>query len=663
MLRFVKLRRTFVSLVAIVCVVAATLGVTIFALQTNVNPVNNYVALSNSYPALPAGAQLAGARASSQPMTITLVLQSSQASQMNSLLSNLYNEKSPLYHRWLKPGEFNARFAPTAAQISKVQNFLKQSGLSIGSSPSPFLVRATGTTAQINTALHTQINNYVAANNQRFYQNNSLVQIPASLSGLVVAVTGLTNTSKQHPNYVTTGKANGKAAPKYGAGPGGSGLSPSQTQSLYDANPVYNLGKRGKGSGATLAVFELSGYTAADITAFEHQFFGPSENVKLIDVNVDGGPVTPACPTGDECGPFDGGPCANGCSSADYSGDIEVEADLENQLAIAPGISKILVYNAPNDATGTTEINEYFKIASDDRADSISSSWGLCEQDAGLANIEAESVAFMQMAFQGQSVFSAAGDTGAYDCLRGSGYTGLTVDDPSSQPFVTSVGGTSFSTFDPGSSLHPQYPNNLETVWNVENLCNGTATGIQNCANYGAGGGGVSTVWPMMPWQRGASVINKYSQKGPYCSLAAKGQYCSEDPTVSADADEYTPYAEYCTGDPTTNSTCAQISSNPLYAPVPGWFGIGGTSLSSPLWSGVIALWDSVHGMRFGTANYGLFQLYRNPASYNVYFHDITGKNQAVNNNGYYPTTRYYDMATGIGSPRIAGLVYAGFFF
>jgi hypothetical protein len=75
MLRFVTLRRTLVSLVALSCLLAATFGVTIFANQAHANPVAGYVALNGSYAAAPAGAQLAGARASDQSMTITLVLQ------------------------------------------------------------------------------------------------------------------------------------------------------------------------------------------------------------------------------------------------------------------------------------------------------------------------------------------------------------------------------------------------------------------------------------------------------------------------------------------------------------------------------------------------------------------------------------------------------------
>lgn len=660
MYRFVTLRRTLISLVALSCLLAATLGVTIFANRTSAN-VNAYVTLSDSFAAAPASAHLMGAHASNQPLTVTLVLKSNKANQMNSLLSELYDPHSRMYHHWLRQGQFNAMFAPTASQTAAVKNFLSKAGLKLAASPSPFLVRASGTTAQVEAALHTQINNYVAANGQHFFQNDTALSIPASLSDDVIAVSGLSNTSVQHTNYVTTRAAaqkSGKATPKYGAGPGGSGLSPSQTASLYDATPVYQLGNRGKGQGATLGLFELSGYTPADVAAYEQQFFGKSVRVKLVDINVDGGPVTPVCPTGDECGPFDGGACANGCSSADFSGDIEVEADIENQIAVAPKASRILVYNAPNDVFGITVVNEYFKIASDDLADSISSSWGECESDGGIGSAEAESVAFMQMAFQGQSMFSAAGDTGAFDCLRGSGSTGLSVDDPSSQPFVTAVGGTSFGSFDPGTTAHPSYPNGAETVWNVLNLCNGTPSGLGNCANFGAGGGGVSSFWSRPFYQYGDGVISKFSQKFPYCSQARKGQYCRELPDVSANADEFTPYAEFCTGDPNTNSTCATFSGEQT---PPGWFGIGGTSLSSPLWSAVIALWDSVHGQRFGNANFGLYQLFRAHNSYGRFFHDITGIHQTENSNGFYPVTRNYDMATGIGTPRIAGIVWSWF--
>ena len=75
------------------------------------------------------------------------------------------------------------------------------------------------------------------------------------------------------------------------------------------------------------------------------------------------------------------------------------------------------MYNAPNDETGQTSLDEYTKIASDNIADVISSSWGLCENDVTAGYVQAENIIFEQMALQGQSMFSAAGDSGAFDCI------------------------------------------------------------------------------------------------------------------------------------------------------------------------------------------------------------------------------------------------------
>ena len=101
---------------------------------------------------------------------------------------------------------------------------------------------------------------------------------------------------------------------------------------------------------------------------------------------------------------------------------------------------------------------------------------------------------FEQMALQGQSMFGAEGDTGAFSCIRSDGTTGLAVlFDPRLQPWVTSVGGTSFETFNPNANPNPSYPTGVETVWNFLNLCNSSAnedslSGFDWCAGGGAGG-------------------------------------------------------------------------------------------------------------------------------------------------------------------------------
>ncbi len=350
-------------------------------------------------------------------------------------------------------------------------------------------------------------------------------------------------------------------------------------------------------------------------------------------------------------------------ASGAFSGDIEVDADIETQLALSPDIKKIQVYESPNDVTGQVNVDLYGRIANDDTADSVSSSWAECENDAGASLVQAENTIFEQMALQGQSVFGSSGDTGAFSCIRGSGLTAVDALDPASQPWMTGVGGTSFESDNPGTNEHPAYPSGVETVWNVDNLCNASADegnfpGFFWCAETGAGGGGNSQFWGRPFYQRGPHVTNKFSTTGngtTQCSLAAVGSPCREVPDISANADEFTPYAEFCTANANTPGSQCGFSSGQT---PPGWFGIGGTSLASPLWSAIIADRDSFVGHRTGNINPLVYLLYNLAPAH--YFHDITGvgaAQAAATDNGLFPTTPGYDLATGIGTPKMTALI------
>ena len=122
----------------------------------------------------------------------------------------------------------------------------------------------------------------------------------------------------------------------YGGGPGCQGLTPSQDNSIYGAPHV---GPRGKGRGVNIGLFELSAYQHSDIDTWAKTFYGPGYTAPLVDVNVDGGPLTR---------PARRATTARRRPKA-YAGDIEVDADIEMQLAIAPDVRNLIVYNAPND--------------------------------------------------------------------------------------------------------------------------------------------------------------------------------------------------------------------------------------------------------------------------------------------------------------------------
>jgi len=206
--------------------------------------------------------------------------------------------------------------------------YLSRSGLTLQRSTSPFLVRAVGTSQQVSAAFRTTLSMYRDPGGARFFANSTAVQLPAALAAGVLGVIGLTSTVREHDMIVRAAPAarpagrrpmaaasceapyptdaqlfnlvnNGVPFPRgYAGGPGCSGLTPSQTNSIYGAP---NAGRAGRGAGVTLAVFELSAYQKSDIDLWAHTFYGRGYTPPLRNVTVDGGPLTPACPSGDTC--------------------------------------------------------------------------------------------------------------------------------------------------------------------------------------------------------------------------------------------------------------------------------------------------------------------------------------------------------------------------
>lgn len=223
-------------------------------------------------------------------------------------------------------------------------------------------MRAAGTSQRVSAAFRTTLSTYKDSRGTRFFANSTAVRLPSTLAPGVLGVIGLSDTVREHDMVVRAKSAvrpagrgstsaascetpcptdaqlfnlfnNGVNFPTgFGAGPGCSGLTPSQTNSIYGAP---NAGPAGKGAGVTVAVFELSAYQQSDIATWAHTVYGPAFTPPLQNVTVDGGPLNPICPSGDECPPqFDA-----------YAGDIEVDADIETQLTISPDARHIIAYD------------------------------------------------------------------------------------------------------------------------------------------------------------------------------------------------------------------------------------------------------------------------------------------------------------------------------
>ena len=174
----------------------------------------------------------------------------------------------------------------------------------------------------------------------------------------------------------------------------------------------------------------------------------------------------------------------------------EVTLDIQMQIALAPNVSRLLVYEGLNTSQGVLDL--FQRIANDNQAKEICACWGSPESTNTTSFLNSENTIFKQMAAQGQSIFAAGGDAGAYD----DGST-LSVDDPGSQPYMVSCGGTSLTTTSPGGLWQS------ETSWN------------SGSPDNGAGGGGISSVWAIPSYQSGViSVASTVPKRTATCRIS-----------------------------------------------------------------------------------------------------------------------------------------------
>jgi kumamolisin len=548
---------------------------------------------------------------------LSLVVNIDQA-LLDRTLAQLYGSKPGGYKRFLGRGEF-ARLFDIEDKRQKLKEFAVAAGLSVDAArdkPGSLIVRVYGPSSRVETALGVELHHYRSADGQVFRANDANPSIPESLAPHLSAVLGLSSFRGAHkPHFVRrrpdadrSGSAGRPSSLSGGTGPGG-GLAPANIKAIYGLNGASN------GSGQTVALYELDGYAPSDITLYEQNLFPvPHPNPTVSCLSEDGSCF--------ECGTNQNLACdsttlGNGGTSGD-GGMIEVALDIELAIALAPD-AQILVYTAQN--TDADSLAAYAKIASDDTASVISTSWGEDEEDIGSAAMGSENTIFEQMATQGQSIFSAAGDAGAYDASgvphdSSSEQKTLLTDDPASQPFVTGVGGTSLSGTI-GSSP-------TETVWNEG--CTGGNPGF-DCSKNGAGGGGVAYYdgdWAIPDYQSGVA--------------GSSSTVFRNVPDVTLNADPDTSPYSICVG-----GSCSNCGSDSDCTTL-----IGGTSAATPLWAALTALVNQQRvgggGSTLGFANPPLYEL-GTGASYHSVFNDITS-----GNNGFYSAGAGYDDASGWGS-------------
>jgi hypothetical protein len=554
------------------------------------------VALGGAPPKIPSDVSRLGAVPGSRVLHLEVSLLGQDPSGLTQEIAAVSTPGSPSYHHYLTSSQFAASYGPSAAEVNQVSTALRAEGLTVGTpTPGGTLLPVSGTAHTVSAVFNTPLESVRLPGHVASMVNTAAPEVPTALARAITGVIGLSGLSQEHsllrrndvrpsitigsPSVVTnadtTGPSSGPQACSAAAGAAADEGGYTSTQLAGDSGLSQLFAQGRTGIGQTIAIVEFEEFSSSDIASFE-ACYGLSNPVRVV--TVDGAPSGPA------------------------SGSGEAALDIEMAAVNAPSAS-IVVYEAPNETSDGTALDLYNRIAADDLAQVVTTSWGECEQDnMPTAAASAENVIFERMAAQGQTMVAASGDEGSEDCYSPTtapGATVLAVDDPGSQPDVLSVGGTSMVNGAVAS----------QSVWNN---CEGSPLG--NCQQYGgngATGGGYSSVWPKPTYQ-------------------PAGHNERAVPDMSSSADPAHGVAFYFSRDG-------------------GWSSIGGTSIVSPEIGGFLA--DVNQGC---ASTAGLVDPTLYAADNAADFTDVTtGNNDFTGTNaGTYAATVGYDPVTGLGTPE-----------
>ncbi|HEX4265905.1 MAG TPA: protease pro-enzyme activation domain-containing protein [Verrucomicrobiae bacterium] len=528
-------------------------------------------------------------------MEVAIGLPLRNREQLTNLLADIYNPSSPNFHHFLKPDEFAASFAPSAEDYQSVIDFAKAHHLTVTRThPNRTLVHVSGSVGDVENAFHVHLRTFKHPKEDRnFFAPDTEPSL--DLKTPVLAVSGLDNFVRPRP-HIHPATTSPRIRPNGGGGGGGGG-SGSNTGPFegYDFRNAYVPNASQDGTGQSVGIFELFGFSQQDIQDYEDET-GIFPYVPVQPVLVDGGSAS--------------GSIDENFSLLSYA--VETTGDIEMAISMAPGLSSVLVYIGPTpqdqpplgtnyiqDATTTAQINDVLnRMATDDLAKQLSCSYGM---DINLSTVQI----FQQFAAQGQSFFLASGDFGAFSSA---------VDEPADDPYITVVGGTTLTTTATGDWAS-------ETAWTSP----ASDDGLGDAIPAQASGGGVSLVYPIPAWQQGISMtVNQGSttmRNLPDVSLVANNiniVWGNDFILGSTDLPE------------------------------------GGTSLAAPLWAGFMALVNqqaAANGQPpIGFANPSLYAIGKS-TNYHSGFHDITiGSNTNSSSPTKYKATAGYDLCTGWGT-------------
>jgi subtilase family serine protease len=396
--------------------------------------------------------------------------------------------------------------------------------------------------------------------------------------------------------------------PLYAAGDAGQGVTIAIIDSFGNPNMASDLANFDTQMGLPHMCGEPGQACGAGVPTFTHVFWNGHTEVKAPPPNSNG--------TG---------------SQARDSWSVETSLDVEWAHAIAPEANIINVTTNPAETQGVQGLPammdaEQF-IVDNHQATVITQSFGATEEGfnstQSLLNLRH---AFISAAANGVTVLASSGDGGTANAGKTPTKNPTTVPFPTviwpaSDPLVTAVGGTYLCT-------NPVTGTGVDST-DPPSRCQANP-GVREVGWIDAGGG-FSHIF----------ATPAYQNTLPAGSTANTGMRGVPDVAFQASA----------TTGPLVYDTAPGAG---------GWFIVGGTSCSSPEFSGIVAIADQIAGHGLGQINPTLYKIASSPVAYANDFYDVTtGNNQTVSTIPGYPATTGWDPITGLGTPNAAMLAPA----
>jgi subtilase family serine protease len=598
-------------------------------------------------------------------MDVTVWLNTRDRAAMDALAQELYDSRSPNYHRWLSRQEIAERFAPTARDLATVRQFLQSQGLQIVTADKEnFFVRVRGTAGDVEKAFQVRLNDY-KVHGSLVRANDRDPSVAGAAAPLVRAISGLDTAVYTHPvvlrSTALAGRSSGASLP-VAAGPllaaaaataqssfyssncftaatqalstngdgelptatysgeqlhletltsPGCAYTPAPIQTAYHLKQLYAEGYTGKGQTIVIVDWCGSSTIESDANAFAQKFGLPKLDASNFQIIY--------TPTPSEC---------------IQENQTEINLDVEWAHAVAPGADIVLL--VPPSASLQDVDEADFYAVNYGLGNVVSGSFGSPEAQTPASYLDTENLIAEIAALSGISTNFSSGDYGDYVPYL----PAPTVTAPADSPWATGVGGVSLAlNADDSIAWQSGWGTDLTMVYTNGTVQDPPASGALGL-DFGSGGGPSKCASQTVS---GGNIVCLGGFPKPAFQSKLPGKVRMV-PDVSWLADPFTGVAIAIT--------------IPGQEPAQVWEVVGGTSLACPMFSALWAIANQAAGAPLGQAAQYLYSM---PAATLTDVVPAAGPHNVAGTVTDASGTKHYTSAQILGSQAPAGTFASAF--